>query len=43
MYIPVPFSDKTYVDLETGEEAAVENGKLHVSVEAAGSLFLEIR
>ena len=43
MYIPVPFPDKTYIDLEAGEEAAVENGKLHVAVKAAGSVFLEIR
>ena len=43
MYIPVPFSDKSYVNLETGEEIAAENGKLHVSVKAAGSLLLEIR
>ena len=43
MYIPVPFPDKTYIDVETGEEAAVENGKLHVAVKAAGSVFLEIR
>ncbi len=38
MFIPVPFSDKTYVDLETGEEAAVENGKIHVSVKARKSV-----
>ncbi len=43
LLIPVPFQDKIYVNLETGEEETVENGKIHVSIEAAGSAFWEMR
>ena len=43
LFIPAPFQDKTYVNLETEEEVAVENGRLHITVKAAGSAFLEIR
>ena len=43
LFIPAPFQDKTYVNLETEEEVAVENGRLHITVKAAGSVFLEIR
>ena len=43
LFIPVPFQDRTYVNLETGEEEIVENGKIHVSIKAAGSAFWEMR
>ncbi len=43
LFIPVPFQGRTYVNLETGEEEIVENGKIHVSIKAAGSAFWEMR
>lgn len=43
LFIPVPFQDKTYVNLKSGETEILENGRIHVSVEAAGSAFWEIR
>lgn len=43
LFIPVPFQDRIYVNLETGEEEIVENGKIHVSIKAAGSAFWEMR
>lgn len=38
--ILVPDAGRTYVDIIKGEEIPVENGKLNISVEAAGSVLL---
>ena len=41
--IPVPMENKHYVNLLTQEEAEPENGRLNFTIEAAGSVLLEIR
>lgn len=43
MGIPVPFHDKTYVNLETKEVIPVENGRIQIQVKPAGSVLLGIK
>ena len=40
--IPVPVENKRYVNLLTQEEVEPENGRLNFTIEAAGSVLLEI-
>ena len=42
MSIPVPVENKRYVNLLTQEEVEPENGRLNFTIEAAGSVLLEI-
>ncbi|MGN0399271.1 MAG: alpha-amylase family glycosyl hydrolase [Blautia sp.] len=40
--IPVPVGDASYVDYITGRKAEAEDGRLNLTIEAAGSVLLEI-
>ena len=40
--IPAPVSDASYVDYITGRKTEAENGRLNLTIEAAGSILLEI-
>ena len=41
--IPVPFQDKTYINLKTQEPAAVENGRIQLTLKPAGTVLMEIQ